>query len=237
MKLLPIFGTGGGDFTLDGSCANPADHWWHYKEGGRADTPLWGYLRGLGCEPFRCDREFKWSGDIDGLGRLVKPWLWFRRAAITYRDWEAGADALINYVDGRRPPIGDEAWIALCHSHGGQVALYAAAFGLRIPILITVGTPHRADLLDVTLRARSNIGRWVHVFDADCDEIAQAGQLADGTFSFQRQQPHADANLALRHVQHSLILRDPALFAYWPAILKTAAESARPAGTAPAIGA
>lgn len=223
MRVLVVYGTGGGDFTVDGTCTDPGEHWWHCQEAAGHDSAWWTYLRTLGCRPFRAEREFTWTGDVDGLIRFW-PWNWFRRR-LTYRDWAAGADALINYVAAASAACSiapAEPWALIAHSHGGQVALYAAARGLEIPILITVGTPHRSDLREITELARPRIKRWVHVFDAISDRIALAGQLGDGAIDVNRKQPFADVNIPLHGVEHSRVLRDRAQFQHWPEIFRQA---------------
>lgn len=214
LPLLSVYGTGGGDFNLDGDCQNPEHHWWHYREADGHDSAWWTFMRSLGCEPFS-DRPFHWTGDLDGLASARWwPWNWFRRGAVRHRDWFTAGRSLADYIGPHA-----RTFIAVGHSHGGNALLYAAAHGRRIPILVTVGTPYRSDMKDVIEQARPHIGHWVHVFDRGRDLIALGGQFGDGAIHPDRQQPRADVNLGLDNIDHSLILRDPTQFHYWTQIL------------------
>lgn len=209
-KLLAVFGTGSGDFhvgALD-ACQDPM-HWWH------ANSAWWRHMRGLGFTTLS-EREFLWSGDINGLDGLwhwLKPWTWFRTMKpAEHRDWYAAGWSLGSYLKACDAPID---FVAVGHSHGGNALLYGAALGAYIPVLITIATPHRKDMEAVTKKAMENIGIWVHVYDADFDKIGQAGQLGDGDFSTDRHMPLADLNLPLKAIDHSKLLRDETTFHFW----------------------
>ena len=210
VPLLAIYGTGGGDFDLDGQCSNPIEHWWHV-------TSAWfRFMTKLGYEPFRSDREFHWSGDIDGLGgmwRYVLFWrCWMRKYdRPQHRDWYSAARHLVDYINGR----GDRFFLTVAHSHAGQVALYAAAMGVKFPVLVTVGTPSRHDMRSIEDKAIENIGLWVEVFDAEKDMIAIGGQLGDGAISSDRTHRHSHIKIPLVDVSHSRILRDEDKFEHW----------------------
>ncbi len=203
--LLCVYGTGNGDFAFDGPCEEPTRHWYH------STSVWWVFMQTLGFAPFKA-REFCWTGDINGLERWL-PWNWFKRDS-SRNDWYAGGASLIDYVGDRSVPD-----IILAHSHGGQVALYAAALGLKIPCLLTVATPVRADMVAIINRARPNIGKWVHVCASDFDHTAILGQLGDGSLSFGRAMPHADLNITIPGIDHSLLLTDQRQFEHWSRLI------------------
>lgn len=210
IPLIPVYGTFSGDFTIDTEpCADP-EHWWHACSAWSA------CMDALGCVPFR-DEDFVWTGSLDGLNPKV---LWDRlrgrEARALHRQWFAGGTALDDYIaEGITLGRSREQFVTIAHSHGGQVALYAAAFGRQLPILITVSTPHRHDMLDVTTKAKPHIGYWIHIYDPDGDKTGQKGALLDGAIDFDRTQPLADRNVPIRHHAHSNVLRNPAMYHVW----------------------
>lgn len=141
---------------------------------------------------------FEWSGDVDA---------WRGR----HTDWHAGGHALLYYLDDVALP--DRNLIA--HSHGQQVALYAASMGVQIRVLITIGSPQRSDMRAVAERARPNIGFWLHVYDDGWDLWGQAGAALDGAWSLNRASRYADLNHKLPDISHSRVLYDPVHFARW----------------------
>ena len=90
--------------------------------------------------------------------------------------------------------------IIIAHSHGGQVASYAAANGLKINKLITLATPVRADVpYDL---AKKHINTWTHVYGY-FDWVQVSGSLMDGKFQlFPRKMKYADKNIKIK-VDHS----------------------------------
>lgn len=109
---------------------------------------------------------FLWSGGLDGVP--------FDRG----RDWDGGAAALSYYLEPI--PYADRRLVA--HSHGGAVALRAAARGTTLRSLVTVGTPVRKDIREAGRLAleRGAIGTWLHIHDARWDWLQRAGMLFDG---------------------------------------------------------
>ncbi len=104
----------------------------------------------------------------------------------------------------------------IAHSHGGQVALYAAAKGLRIPALVTVGTPVRADMQPIAEAALPQIGKWLHISDARWDWWGQIGAFGDGAISLTRTMPFPSCvNAQLRGIAHTKVLNDPSKFPLW----------------------
>jgi hypothetical protein len=96
-----------------------------------------------------------------------------------------------------------------------QVALFAAASGLKIRTLITVAGPVRKDMREVAAKARGNIHRWVHVASDSSDRWQWMGTLFDGKLGIIREHPLADRNVRIKDVGHSQLLRDPAQFHHW----------------------
>lgn len=198
------------------------DLWW------QTGSPWLAELATARCFPVLVGKHpFRWSTTLDGItprevGGTVKNWI--RRAfgkapqAVLHREWEAGGDACFYFLHDL--PYAKRNLIA--HSHAGQVALYAAAFGTRIRTLVTVGTPVRADMFDVYARARKNIGWHLHICDATFDLWGTLGQLFDGEVSVSRTWPAEvgggpgpDLTVTLEDIGHSGILRDPKLVDLW----------------------
>ena len=152
-------------------------------------------------------RPFRWSTDLNGL--FVNWKFWDRRNS----DWEAGADALFYFLD--QVPYRDRNVIA--HSHGGQVAIIAAAWGLQLRTLTTVSTPVRADV--PAAAAARNIGMWQHIYDRRWDAIGLAGQAGDLALDGGRAFNNLDSvlNRPLASVSHSKVLRDERFVDLWTA--------------------
>lgn len=172
------------------------DRWW------KRDSPLMQYL---GADVVHvAGRPYRWSTDLIG-------WKFWRRERLS--DWEAGADALAYFCE--TIPYFDRNLIA--HSHGGQVALFAAASGLKIRRLLTISTPVRDDV--PVQKARPNIGHWRHVCAADDDRIARWGMFGDGRIATRRvftdPGAAADTNVRVPGIGHSRLLTDPACFELW----------------------
>lgn len=209
-SILCIYGTGSGDFRFDDEIDPNAETTYWF----RATSPWWRFMREQGFLPYR-DRDFYWSGDVNGFDwqRLINPLEWFRPNRRVKRDWYAGGRALLEYCERDGNPSAPGLMVA--HSHGGWVAVHAAAFGLKIPVLVTIGTPNRGDMKDVIRRARPNIQYWVHVYARDKDFVALLGQLTDGVWSLDRAIAEADRRVPLAGIDHSLLLVDPRSFHHW----------------------
>jgi len=126
--------------------------------------------------------------------------------------WESAGHALRWYV---RSKVGPYPVSIIAHSHGGQVAAYAAAQGLQIERLITVATPVRGDMDGVYREATKNISWWRHLH-SDNDLWQVFGGLMDGRWGIHREMPHADENIMVEGIQHGKFL-DPELWStnYW----------------------
>lgn len=186
-----------GTWGFDGDEADKRQ-WWHPGSAFRA------YLEAtFGVLPAH-PVPFVWSSDIDGSFR----WPWEKKR---FRDWQAAGAALGYYLDDVIEPR-----LVLAHSHGGQVALMAAAYGTRIDRLVTLGTPVRRDMRATIAKARPNIGRWTHVAVRG-DRMQRLGMIFDGSFSLRRSFDEADRNVLIedKRVGHSGSLNDPRHFHLW----------------------
>lgn len=168
------------------------DPWW------RLQSPWWQMLEREGFAP--ADQQCAWS-----MGLVV----------IRHRrdDWERGAEVLAASLEAM--PAGVPR-VVVAHSHGGQIALLAAAGGHRIDRLLTLGTPPRAEMADAIDAARPLIGRWHHVCALRWDVWGWAGQLAGGAaFYARRTFAQADQNIRMPGIDHVKLLNDPAFFGRW----------------------
>jgi hypothetical protein len=173
--------------------------------------------RGLRSVEERARVPFFWSTDLDfGKGE--------------HEDWKALGFALYYYHVPALAPIADGgSALALaggipggstrliCHSHAGNGAFYAAALGLKIECLVTVGTPVVGGMDDVIRKARPNIARWLHLYSPR-DWTQLAGELLDGRWGWRRKfdKPGmaADVNDEMPR-GHGNVLRDEDLFSLW----------------------
>lgn len=177
--------------------------WW--EDGSR----LWAYLAPFGIRPARVgDLPFVWSTDLGGTWQFWRRWF---GGEPRWSDWEAGGYALAYFL--RHAPESER--VVLSHSHGGQVALHAAALGARIDRLITVSTPVRADMAGTVAKARPHIGEWWHVCDLEHDRTAWWGAFGDGHVGNKREFRDADHNIRIAGIGHSGLLEDPKLFPLW----------------------
>jgi hypothetical protein len=152
--------------------------------------------------------------------RAVVPFFWstdYDRGSGKHEDWRALGYALFYYFV---PPLGvnrdripGNRTRIIAHSHAGQGALYAAAFGLKIECLVTVGTPVVKQMEEVAKAARPNIKRWLHL-RSDSDFWQLAGAFFDRRLGFYRDMKLADRNEKMPK-GHGDVLRDPELFKLW----------------------
>jgi hypothetical protein len=181
---------------------------WSWKPGQwwAPGSEFWAHLAPHGIAPALVkERPFKWSTDAGDT------WNPFRRLFGTPRfsDWEAAGESLVYFTD-RMDDV-----VVIAHSHGGQCALFAASYGVRIRKLITIGTPVRQDMRHIIALARPYIGEWWHVTDADSDCIGWWGAFADGKVGNKREFDQADENIKIDGIKHSGLLSDPKQFHWW----------------------
>jgi hypothetical protein len=185
-------------------------------------------MRGNGFAHLGADRPFAWAGDIGGLKFCRRHSVWQAGGTNLYaylcppimsRLCEAGAlRPEPRYYRDDSPayiPIRDRNVIA--HSHGGQVVFYACAEGLKLSLLITIGTPVRSDMRAIVEKARPNIGHWLHVFESSywANKMQWLGALFDGHVGIEWRHAAADVNIDVPGVGHSRLLVDPDCFSLW----------------------
>lgn len=183
--------------------ADDAQQWW------APGSPFWREAERHGITLLGAHDPFVWTTDLGGL---------FGRRRFT--DWKAAGEALRWYATlkvyqgikaGEREPFPVEVNM-VSHSHGGQVAAYAAArrvVGFRVKTLVTVGTPVRADMARIYERTLKRVGRWVHLY-APRDRWQVLGALFDGALGIEREMLGAE-NIKVDGESHSGLL-DPALW-------------------------
>ena len=199
MTVLPIAGTWG----WKGDLRDYRSEWWH------PESPFMTFLAEQGVVHLCPTDPFIWSTHVNGALFWAK----------NHTDWQAGGAALCYYLGSSH--YGPDCTTVkqrriIAHSHAGQLVAYAAAFRqLQIDVLITVGSPVRADMLPIYRAARPQIRRWLHISSDWSDRMQWYGEWFDGRVGVARRQPFADVNDNLRQIGHSKILRDPACFEYW----------------------
>jgi hypothetical protein len=194
---LPIQGTEG--WQVDDPDPRHPRNWW--RQGSLLVDELASHGLALLCP----EDPFVWSTDLDGE-QFWERWPWFRSRK-DKRDWLAGGKALRWYLLSRfplaspRPPL-----VLLTHSHGVQIAHYAAAEGLRIDYLLDIAGPVRADVLQETAAGLKNIGHWMHVTDGDGDLIQTLGRIGDGHVGGAVQLPQSVQIVRHDGIDHSELL-------------------------------
>lgn len=159
------------------------DAWWH---------PGSEFVQTMEGELIRtADKSdpYEWDTKLDGIigGNEV---------------WETAGKALTWYA---RAKVGHYPISVVAHSHGGQVAAYAAANGLQIDRLVTVATPVRHDMEPLYRAATKNIGCWYHLH-SDVDIWQILGGLFAGKWGIHREMEFADYNIMVPQVQHGEFL-------------------------------
>lgn len=196
--------------SVPGTWAAARDGQWADPCGGFA-----AYLRGFGLVPWLhpvTGTPYEWSGDINGT--------WWQRPARKHADWIAAGKALRWYVCDHLPAADTR---ILAHSHGLQCVLYACAGGLKVAVLVTVGSPIREDMRETVRAARPNIGYWLHIRAESGDWMQWFGQLFDGRISVGRDALWridgdligADQQASVPDIEHTRVLDDPRAWPLW----------------------
>lgn len=151
----------------------------------------------------RADDPYVWSGDVNGVAGALHRFV--GKPPNDKGDWTCAGRALRWYL---RVYAVACTRVLIAHSHGVNPAIFAAAAGERIDVLVSIGSPVRSDLSDYYARARENIGFWLHVYDSKFDRTGSFGAIGDGNFDWwwnpkSRMQIHAHQNLALPGIGHS----------------------------------
>ena len=211
------------------------DQWW------QPDSAWWRYLRRRGFDAAHLvaatpQHPFEWDTDLGSSFKFWKHW-WPGRDE--YNGWKYGGYHLADYLDA----LPYDQRVVVAHSHGGQLAFYAAK---RTPIyrLLTLSTPRRLDVQQYAAelalqeglsapreeeqrlsdadrdrleaaRARRGIGTWWHVYASSRDWVAKFGGLGDGRLTGDRSHPGADQNVLIPGIGHSKLVSDPAFFHVW----------------------
>lgn len=189
-KCIAVLGTG--------SWRADTRQWWH------AGSAFNAFLATQGIEPAKPDDPFIWSGDLQGVPVIGAG-----------KDWEAGAWSLRRYVEPL--PYWDRNIVA--HSHGGNVALLAAAGGLKLRSLFLIATPVRKHIEEhVAPLAVRNVsaGRLLHITDRHWDTMGMLGALFDWRLSFRRHfLVPGMTSVRVKGIGHSRLLHDPRVFPKW----------------------
>lgn len=175
-------------------------------------------------------RIFEWDTDLAGAGWRS---LFFMKPS--YRDWIASGGSLCDHVEGFLPPLETN---IVAHSHGLEVALVAAALGLKINCLVSVMSPPRLDVtmlldgvdINVLQAARPNINWWMHLYSDPTDKWARRGMFGNGKIEIRPNFSHPWADLNgngrgtnrfIPGVGHSGVLNDEKLFEIWDEVQST----------------
>lgn len=158
-------------------------------------------------------------GFVNLSERETMPFLWSTNLDFgngNHSNWVAGGAALYYYLTAPAQPehrIPGYRTNVIAHSHGGQVALYAASYGLKINCLVTVGKPVVKSMAPVIEKALPNINRWL-CLHSERDIWQILGSLLDGRIGLVRAEKLATRNDVMPK-GHGDILRDPRVFHEW----------------------
>jgi hypothetical protein len=192
----------GGTWAYDGL---PAPKEWYVP-----GSPFCDYLQSQEVVCADPKTPFVWDGMVDGIPSL--PWTF--SAASKHLIWRAAGANLARYL--RDVPLKSRNLIA--HSHGGQVALYAAQ-SIAINRLVTVSTPVREDMRQVAISSKRAMARgWWHLYSPGwTDRMQILGDLFDGALRVERRFLIAGVqNVGIPGgVGHSRLLNDPGVFGWW----------------------
>ena len=183
-----------------------------------AGSPWVNFMESNGYKVLSKDRPFVWTTALAGIPFVTSK-----------RDWEAAGVNLWAYLDpaikdyGVGLRTGERNLVA--HSHGLQVAVYAAAAGCKLNTLISVGSPIREDMKEVAVAARPNIANWAHLYGGHKDKWQWFGEMFDGKLGVvrtaiwrgQNGRPvaQADVSVEIPCVGHSDLLYTPSEFHHW----------------------
>lgn len=147
---------------------------------------------------------FIWSSDISGFKYNLSS------GNAKHTDWRAAGWSLIYYLQN----VNQSNRNLIIHSHGLQPVLYAASYGLEINNIISVCSPIRSDMNEVTEAARFRIKNWLHIYDSK-DIIGWLGQFGDGKLIGSRKSAHSDENHHLSGINHTDILKIGKKMDFW----------------------
>ena len=173
--------------------------WW------QPGSPFYRHALAHGVRMMPGARPYTWTTGVDGLDDHHTVW---RVCGETLYERYIPSVCPDRQVSGAETSI-------LTHSHGLQGVLYAASFGLKIAVLISVTSPVRRDMRRIAERARPNIGTWIHLHSDWSDWWQILGSIGDGEFRLSRRHPLADQNIKIPNAGHSRLLEDPSYFPLW----------------------
>lgn len=110
-----------------------------------------------GVDLYHPEDPFSWDTALGGV--------------ISDSPWVKAGLALRNYIVKHGEPAS-----VLGHSHGGNVIAWAATFGARFEVAVTVATPVRDDMRYSYRSLRQNAGHWAHVYSDESVPGAAAWQ-------------------------------------------------------------
>lgn len=185
---------------IAGTWARKKQHRWH-----KAGSPFDRTMAGLGLTRDADTLGF-WDTSIGGVSFCGN----------SHASWQYGGACLARFLEERDPA---STAVVIAHSHGGQVAAYAATLR-RIGVLITVDTPIRADMEEKWEAA--DIGYHLHLYGTGIGSRMRVfGAGLRSWFSLRahrRTMPWADQNVSIRG-GHSGILRDEKHMHQWGGII------------------
>lgn len=177
--------------TVEGTWGSTRDKldWWRFG------STFWHYLilNGFARTSVPDDKKFHWDDKVEGI--------WGKN-----RRWRLGGERLGYYAQAYRDT--NKKLLVIAHSHGGQVAAYAAARGMRIDCLVTVATPVRKDMTLTYSDAARNVGCWIHLYSDSSDWMQWFGSWFDGSWRLKREIGAADVTLCVPKVGHSGLLNN-----------------------------
>jgi hypothetical protein len=178
-----------------------ASAWW------RGDSPWLQFMAGHQIMPVVAADPFIWSTDLG------------------HNAWRSGGQALEWYKMLYAPQLPVR---VIAHSHGLQVALYAAMLGAQIDTLVSLSSPIRTDMeVTVVDAARPNIRRWLHVRAEEFDKMDWSGtffepidiDLQHGLDLHRHIPMRADLIDTVPGISHSNVIYDPTWFYVWEKLL------------------
>lgn len=178
------------------------------------------FLRAHDYEPVGVGKTY-WTTNADGtliqriISRQTTKQGW-------HRDWKTGGECLGHFLETIDNP---ERLVVFCHSHGLQVALYAlsAPTTPAIGALCSIGSPDRADMEGVMVKAKRKIGKWLHMQMGGRDRWKWLGTIGTGSWKdtlgsaigATKGPNYADRRDQLLELDHSEVLNDPNTFGAW----------------------
>lgn len=173
----------------------------------RSRSAFSSFLRENGFNPIR----FRgWSTNVSGVPNVLE--------GSKHSDWIAGGYAFSYFL--RDLNLAFEETNVLCHSHGLNPIIYAAARqNIRLRRLVSMSSPVRSDMQRPAIALAHRCEQWRHVHSHGGDMMQLFGELFDRHIGWTRDWRIPGAtnvvNLTIPGIGHSNMLKDPKLFCYW----------------------